>query len=86
LETARPGQNILLAQFGSGAEAMIFRVTPAVQAFRASVGVSGWLARGVEETRYTRFLAFSGRLQLERGMRGEQDKKTALTTLFRHRR
>jgi uncharacterized OB-fold protein len=43
------------------------------------------LARGVEETRYTKFLAFRQLLELERGMRGEQDKKTALSTLYRHK-
>ena len=31
-----------------------------------------WLARGVEERHYTRFLSFKGQLQLERGMRGAQ--------------
>jgi uncharacterized OB-fold protein len=47
--------------------------------------VSEWIARGVEERSYTKFLAFKGQLQLERGMRGEQDKKTALSTAWRHR-
>ena len=86
LETARPGEIILVSQFGSGAQALLFRVTDATGSFRPKTGVTGWLARGVEETNYTKFLSFKGQLQLERGMRGEQDKKTALTTLYRHRR
>ena len=49
-------------------------------------GVGAWLAHGIEETSYTKFLAFRQQLILERGMRGEQDKKTALSTLYRHRR
>lgn len=85
LETARPGEHILLAQFGGGAQAFVFRVTDAVRSFSPRVGVSGWLGRGVMETSYTKFLSFKGQLQFERGMRGEQDKKTALTTLYRHR-
>lgn len=85
LEGAQPGQVILLAQFGSGAQALVFRVTPAIARFRPARGVSQWLARGVEERHYSKFLAFSGQLQLERGMRGEQDKKTALSTAWRHR-
>ena len=85
LETAQPGQNIVLAQFGSGAQALVFRVTDAIKSFRPKRGVAAWLARGVEETNYTKFLSFKGQLMLERGMRGEQDKKTALTTLYRHR-
>ncbi|MBG9388049.1 hydroxymethylglutaryl-CoA synthase family protein [Caenimonas aquaedulcis] len=85
LETAKPGAHILLAQFGSGAQALVFRVTEAIGSFRPARGVSGWLARGAEERNYTKFLAFKGQLALERGMRGEQDKKTALSTAWRHR-
>lgn len=86
LEHARPGQIVLLAQFGNGGEALVFRVTETIDRFRPVVGLRGWLERGREEVAYTRFLSFKGRLHLERGMRGEQDKKTALTTLYRHRR
>jgi len=85
LETAKPGQIIALAQFASGASAYVFRVTEQIAGFKPRTGVSGWLARGVEETSYTKFLAFKGQLEVERGMRGEQDKKTALTTAYRHR-
>lgn len=85
LETAQPGQLILLAQFGSGAQALVFRVTDAIKNFRPKTGVSTWRARGVEESNYTKFLAFKKQLELERGMRGEQDKKTALSTLYRHK-
>lgn len=85
LESAAPGKVIVLAQFGSGAQALVFRTTNAVGDFRPARGVGQWLARGVEERNYTKFLAFKGQLQLERGMRGEQDKKTALSTAWRHR-
>lgn len=84
LERAQAGQVIVLAQFGSGAQALVFRVTEAISGFKPARGVSAWLARGVEEKHYTRFLSFKGQLALERGMRGEQDKKTALTTAWRH--
>ena len=85
LETAQPGALILVAQFGSGAQAAVFRVTDKIRAFRPHKGVSAWLARGVEERNYTKFLSFKGQLMLERGMRGEQDKKTALSTAYRHK-
>lgn len=86
LESAEPGQVIVLAQFGSGARAVVLRVTDEIKRFTARRGVSGWLARGREELSYTRFLTYKGQLQLERGVRGEQDKKTALSTAYRHRR
>ncbi|PWR21993.1 OB-fold domain-containing protein [Zavarzinia compransoris] len=85
LERAKPGAVIVAAQFGSGAEAVVFRVTEAITSFRPVRGVAGWLARGVAERNYTKFLSFKGQLALERGMRGEQDRKTALTTAYRHR-
>ncbi|MFN9525628.1 MAG: 3-oxoacyl-[acyl-carrier-protein] synthase III C-terminal domain-containing protein [Pseudomonadaceae bacterium] len=86
LENAQPGQLILLAQFGSGARALVLRVTEKIRRFRPQRGVAGWLERGREETAYTRYLAYKGQLRLERGVRGEQDKKTALSTAYRHRR
>lgn len=85
LERAQPGQTIVLAQFGSGAQALVFRVTEAIQAYQPAAGVSQWLARGVEEKNYTKFLSFKDQLQFERGMRGEQDRKTALSTAYRHK-
>lgn len=86
LESAEPGQVIVLAQFGSGARAVVLRVTDEIKHFAVRRGVSGWLTRGREELSYTRFLTYKGQLQLERGVRGEQDKKTALSTAYRHRR
>jgi 3-hydroxy-3-methylglutaryl CoA synthase len=86
LESAAPGEIIVLAQFGSGAHAYVFRVTEAIAGFKPKTGIKGWLARGVEEISYTKFLTFTGQLEMERGMRGEQDKKTALTALYRHRK
>jgi 3-hydroxy-3-methylglutaryl CoA synthase len=85
LERARPGERILLCQFGAGARAMVFEVTDAIADFRPVRGVSGWLARSLEETNYLRFLAYKGQLALDKGMRGEQDRKTALSTAYRYR-
>lgn len=85
LERARPGEVIVVAEFGSGAQAMVFRVTPEIEGFRPQRGVGQWLDLGAEETSYTKFLAFKGLLDMEKGMRGEQDKKTALSTAWRHR-
>ena len=85
LERAGPGQVIVVAQFGSGAQALVLRTTDAVHRFRPAKGVAQWLAGGVEESSYTKFLSFRQQLELERGMRGEQDRKTALSTAWRHR-
>ena len=86
LESAEPGRVIVLAQFGSGAQALVLRTTEQVKDFRPKVGASGWIARGLEEHSYTRYLAYKGQLEVEKGPRGEQDRKTALSTAYRHRR
>ena len=86
LETAKPGDIILLCQFGSGARAMLFRLTDEVENWKPSRGVSGWLQRAIEEKHYTRFLAYKGQLAMDKGRRGEQDKKTALSTAYRYRK
>ena len=86
LEKAQPGELILVCQFGFGAKAMLFRVTENIKNFKPAVGFSGWLNRKTEETSYTRFLAYKGQLKIDKGMRGEQDKKTALSTSYRYRK
>jgi 3-hydroxy-3-methylglutaryl CoA synthase len=84
LETARPGQVILVAQFGQGCEVNIFRVTDKIGAFKPQRGLSGWLALRKEETNYLKYAVFNDLLDWDRGMRAEKDNKTALTTLHRH--
>jgi 3-hydroxy-3-methylglutaryl CoA synthase len=83
LEVAKPGEKILVAQFGQGCDALLFEATPAIVAHKKGAGVSGALARRKEETNYNKFLGFNGMIELEKGMRAEVDKRTALTTLYR---
>jgi uncharacterized OB-fold protein len=83
LEQAKPGEKILVVQFAQGADALIFEVTPAILELSKRNGVSGSLARRKEETNYLKFLGFNGLIELEKGMRAEVDKRTALTVLYR---
>lgn len=85
LEKARPGDLICVASFGQGCDAMLFRVTDAITSLPKRRGVSGHLARRREETNYQKFLAFNDNIEIERGMRSELDKATALSTLYRKR-
>jgi 3-hydroxy-3-methylglutaryl CoA synthase len=82
LESAKPGEKILIAQFGQGCDALLFEATPAIADIKRR-GVSGSLARRKEETNYNKYLGFSGLIELEKGMRAEVDKRTALTVLYR---
>jgi 3-hydroxy-3-methylglutaryl CoA synthase len=83
LETAKPGEKILIAQFGQGCDALLFEATPAIAEYKRHNGVSGSLARRKEETNYNKYLGFNGLIELEKGMRAEVDKRTALTVLYR---
>ena len=83
LEDAKPGEKILVAQFGQGCDALLFEITPAITALAERKGVRGFLARRKEETNYLKYLAFNGLLTLEKGMRAEIDKRTALSVLHR---
>ncbi|MDP1736717.1 MAG: OB-fold domain-containing protein [Caulobacter sp.] len=84
LEQAKAGDVILVAQFGQGAEALVFRVTADLAAGRPARGVTGSLADRKEETNYLKFLFFNGLVDWDKGMRAEKDNKTALTTLYRN--
>lgn len=85
LAVAKPGERILVVGFGQGCDALLFEATAALERLPPRLGVRGYLARRREETNYSRFLAFNDLVTLERGMRAELDKQTALSTLYRKR-
>ena len=85
LESAKAGELILVVAFGQGCDALLFRATDRIGAVTPARGVSGFLARRREETNYQKFLAFNDTIEMERGMRSELDKATALSSLYRNR-
>ena len=86
LERARPGACIVVAGFGQGCDVLAFRVTGAIAGRRPRLGLRGWLARRKTLDNYTRFLALTGEIRLERGIRAEADQQTALSVLYRNRK
>lgn len=85
LESAKVGEKILVVGFGSGADALVFEVTAENGKAARGLGVSGHLARRREEANYTRFLTINDVISVERGMRAEVDKQTAISALWRNR-
>ena len=85
LEDAKAGDRILVAGFGEGCDVLLFEVTPAIERARGRQGVKAALARRREDSNYMRYLSFNGLIDMERGMRAEVDKVTALTVLYRNR-
>src|SRR5712675_2021839 len=85
LETAKEGDKIMVVAFGQGVDTLVFEVTAENAKLPKRKGLSGWLARRKEEKNYLKFLAFNEMLPIEKGMRAEFDKKTALSVLWRKR-
>jgi uncharacterized OB-fold protein len=85
LEGAKAGEKILVVGFGQGADALVFEVTAANEKAQRGLGVAGHLARRKEETNYSRFLTINDTIEMERGMRAEADKQTAISALWRNR-
>nr|WP_240969458.1 3-oxoacyl-[acyl-carrier-protein] synthase III C-terminal domain-containing protein [Sneathiella limimaris] len=85
LETAAPGDKILVASFGQGCDALILEATDAITSLPKRAGVGGSLAAGRKTCNYHRFLAFHQGLDMDLGIRAEVDKNTGLTTHYRNR-
>jgi uncharacterized OB-fold protein len=85
LEKANPGERIVACSFGQGADVFVFQVTDSIAEYRKrGTGVGKWLEHG-SPCSYPRYLALSGLVKLDRGIRAEADKATALSALYRHR-
>jgi len=64
-DETRPGDRILVASFGQGADLFVFEATEAIVDYqKRRTGIGKWL---------------------DRGIRSEADKGTALTAMYRHR-
>jgi 3-hydroxy-3-methylglutaryl CoA synthase len=83
LETAKPGEKILLVGFGQGADALVFEVTEAISGLAKRRGVSGSVADALPTDSYLRMLSFYEGIDLEWGMRSEKSGKTQLSQQYR---
>lgn len=85
LEKAKPGETIVVVAFGQGCDVLVLETTAALATAQRGV-FAATLGRRTTEENYLRHLWFNGSIAYERGMRAEQDMKTALTALYRNRR
>lgn len=86
LETAKPGDKILVVSFGSGCDAMYFEVTGNITKKRGQNGITGALASKAPLDNYTKYLVWRDILPGETGLRGEEDLWTRFSALWRQRR
>jgi len=84
LEKAKPGEKILVCSFGGGSDVLLFETTENITNFKPEQTIENLIESGTEENNYMKYLTFNDLIKWEKGMRGEQDRKTALTTLYRH--
>lgn len=86
LETAKPGDRILVASYGSGSDAMSFRVTDKIGEVQGKSGLKKHLAHRKEMTSYEKYLAFNNLIPVDTGLRGEEGTMTPMSALFRDRK
>lgn len=82
LDSAGPGEKILVAAFGQGCDAMLLTATDRLADAPARGAALQALARRRTEENYARFLAAGARLDIDYGMRAERDNRTAQTVAF----
>ena len=86
LQSAEPGQKILLTSFGQGCDALLFEATDTVGSLSPARGVTGALSAGVTEENYAKFQTFNGLVEREFGKRAEVDRSPALSAHNRNRK
>ncbi len=85
LESAVPGEQILVLGFGQGADAIVLETTPKLADLQGSRGPSRYLAEKRVVDNYTFFLSIRNQLSMDFGIRAERDNRTALSALYRKR-
>jgi hydroxymethylglutaryl-CoA synthase len=83
LEASKPGDLVLLAAFGSGCDALVFKVQGEVAGTAAARAA---LKQGRVFDDYVRFLSLTGEINLDWGMRSEFEQKAQAPVLERYGR
>jgi 3-hydroxy-3-methylglutaryl CoA synthase len=83
LETAKPGDKILLVSYGSGCDALYFEVTDNIKKLPSRKGVSGYLERRAELDNYPKYLAWRHMVDVDTGLRGEEMKWARWSMIWR---
>jgi hydroxymethylglutaryl-CoA synthase len=86
LESASPGDKILLVSFGSGCDALYFEVTSHVQRKANRKGISGYLKEKTALDRYEKYLVWRQVLPGDLGTRAEVDLWTRWSLNWRRRK
>lgn len=86
LETAKPGDKLLVLSFGSGCDALCLEVTQEINAYRNAHTVSAALADKADLDNYTKYLVWRNILPGDGGLRSEEDVWTRWSAMWRSRK
>lgn len=67
LEAAKPGDTILMAAYGNGAEAFLFKVTEEIRNLKERRGIKGWVNSKLPLANYEKYLSYRGILETQPG-------------------
>ncbi len=86
LETAKPGDKLLVVSFGSGCDALCFEATDGITDYQCGNTISAALANKTELDNYTKYLVWRDILPGDAGMRAEEDVWTRWSAMWRSRK
>jgi hydroxymethylglutaryl-CoA synthase len=86
LEEAKPGDKILLISYGSGCDALYFEVTDKLHELKPRHGVIGSLNRRADLDNYAKYLTWRRMVKVDTGLRGEEQKWTRWSLMWRSHR
>ena len=86
LEEAAVGDRLLVIGYGNGCDALYFEVTEEINSFQIRKRVSDSINRQAELDSYIKYLAWREMLPVEAGMRGEEERLTRWSMVWRNRK
>lgn len=86
LDDAKAGDILVVAGYGHGCDALVFKVTENIDKQVDRDGFAGTIANRKLVDNYSKFLVFRGLVENEMGIRAEAQTQTAMTVLWRKRK
>ena len=86
LDSAKPGDKIMVVSFGSGCDALYFEVTENIRNRKNGASMAESLAQRIDLNIYEKYLVWRDILPVDVGLRNEEDLWTRWTALWRKRK
>jgi len=83
LESANPGDKILIVSYGTGGDALLFEITDQIKKFGGRLGTSGHVNLKKSLDSYAKYLVFRNLIPVDVGIRGEDKPMVRLSMMHR---